>query len=110
MVASSTAGVGIRCDTCSLAARVSTGVRRRYWTRLFGGSRTAGSKGSGGGRGWQVGVMAKWATHLSVAWGPMETQGALVDGAVHSEVSQTMTLKTCIGVLRVRRHEGYGTL
>ena len=110
MVASSSAGIGIRCDTRSLAARVSTGVWRRYWTRLPGGSGTAGSRGSGGGRGRQVGATAKWATHLSMAWGPMETQGALVDGTVRSEVSQAMTLEACIRVFRVRRHEGYGSL
>ena len=110
MVALSSAGVGIRCDTRSLAVRVSTGVWRRYWTRLPGGSGTAGSRGSGGGKGWWVGLMAKWAMHLSMAWGPMETQGALVDGTVRSDVSQAMTLEAYIGVFRVRRHEGYGSL
>ena len=110
MVASSSAGIGIRCDTRSLVARASTGVRRRYWMRLPRGSRTAGSRGSGGGRGRRVGLTVKWATHLSMAQGPIETQGALVDGTVYSEVSQVMTLEACIRVFRVRRHEGYGSL
>ena len=105
MVASSSARIGIRCDMCSLAARASTGVWRRYWMRLPGGSRMAGSRGSGSGRGWRVRATAKWATHLSVAWGPMEIQGALVDGTVRSEVSQVMTLEACIGVFRVRRQQ-----
>ena len=47
MVASSSAGVGIRCDMCSLAVRASTGFQRRYWTRLFRGRGMAGSSGSG---------------------------------------------------------------
>ena len=104
MVASSSAGIGIRCDTRSLAARTSTGARRRYWMRLPGGSRTAGSRGSGGGRGQQVGLMAKWTMHLSMARGPMETQGALVDGTVRSEVSQVMTLEAVFRVRRQQQH------
>ena len=110
MVASSTARVGIGRDACGLAARVSTGVQRRYWVRLPQGSGTAGSRGSGGGRGQRIGLTAKWATHLSMAWGPMDTQGALVDGTVRSEVSQAMTLEACIGVLRMRGHEGHHSL
>ena len=106
MVASSTAGVGIGCDVCGLAVRASAGARRRYWARLPQGSGMAGSRESGGGRGRWIGLTAKWVMHLSMAWGPMETQGALVDRTVHSEVSQAMTLEACVRVLRVRGHEG----
>ena len=38
---------------------------------------------------------------LSVARGPMETQGALVDRTVHSDVSQVMALKACVMVFRM---------
>ena len=70
----------------------------------------AGSRGSGGGRGRRGRAMAKCAMHLSMAWGPMETQGALVDGTVHVEVSQAMTLKACVRVFRVRGHQGKDSL
>ena len=102
-MALSSTGVEIRCDTCSLAVRVSTSFWRMYWTRLFGESGMAGSRGSGGGRGWRGGVTVKWTMHLSMARGPIETQGALVDGTVHSDVSHAMTLKAGIGVLRMGR-------
>ena len=70
----------------------------------------AGSRGSGGGRGLRGGATAKWAMHLSMACGPMETQGALVDGTVRLEVSQTMTLKARIGILRMGRYKRYDPL